>query len=136
MENLALQIQLLNNTVQAQNNPMDARLDAIQKQMNVFGNQLNNVEQILLGTLGTQFLTPEQRNVILRKINKSLEGNTPLQQLANGEGHIPPNFPGSKSLALSLTEVQLDGLLAFYDLPLEGDETAKLQRFLQFIGLF
>jgi len=133
---------LLQQVVQQINN-MNERIDGmnnnIEKQMININQRLDGLTQQNLQLLqmmaAFQNWTIVEKNAMYKSINKQLGVDEPLHVLINEDGIRAPGFPATKTISNELTVQQLNTLLAFFALDLDGSREEKLTRFGDFIGV-
>ena len=122
------------NTTQILQNTQQQVHEIQQQNQQILDNQ-----QVLLATCAAnQGLTISQKNSIFKLLNKFVHYNGQLNVLFNDQGHQPPQgqFPQSKAeLNFVFNVHQVNAILGFYGIPLNGNKTEKIFAFSQFIGV-
>ncbi|PKY59318.1 hypothetical protein RhiirA4_481955 [Rhizophagus irregularis] len=91
----------------------------------------NNIPQLFQNL----YQQMEQRNSA-RVGNSSIrDRHTDIEALLTNAGAIPPNYPVDIEALGNTTSDQIDGLLATYSLPVNGDLLTRKIRFARFIGI-
>ncbi|CAB4442550.1 unnamed protein product [Rhizophagus irregularis] len=93
-------------------------------------------------TIATEIAKPNLQNMAEEQRNSARVGNssirdrhTDIEALLTNAGAIPPNYPVDIEALGNTTSDQIDGLLATYSLPVNGDLLTRKIRFARFIGI-
>jgi DNA repair exonuclease SbcCD ATPase subunit len=120
------QIQETQQQMQQMQQQMQQTQQQIQQQMQQMQQQmqkiLQNQQQILTLSANQQNLSVNEKNRIYRLLNKSVGYGDPLLALLNQAGKASPIFPASKAALLNYLMQQLNDLIQFYNIPLQGGE--------------
>ena len=132
-------VQQMININQQMNQRFDGltqRLDGLTQQVDGLTQQVNQQNlQLLQVMVSFQNWTIAEKNAMYKSINKQLGPEDPLHILMDDNGIRPPAFPATKRISLDLTVPQLNTLLEFYHLDLEGHRSEKLMRLGDSIGV-
>lgn len=113
--------------IRAMQQQFQAQLQAMQQQQLQQFQQL----QVLIQQQNNPLIVVAERNAS-RRANNRTPGVAYLP-LLSAAGLVPPGFPTDRKALMGLTVPAINGLLAFYQLPLNGNRSDKLDRLFTFV---
>ena len=127
------QTQPMQQQLQQQMTQMQQEMALLQQQQQQTQLQLQQIQlQIQINVVG---LSIQEKNDLIRLLNKNKNVEEPWTALANANGATPADFPVSSIDLASKTSLQLQNLLLFYQLQGDGTKTVRLNRLISFLQI-
>ncbi len=134
MENINLQLQHINQSIQGLRDELLAETRSVRDQVDSLSDQFQVFRDEVGQFMGIQRFTVQQRNRIFRNMNQKASLFEPLNILMNDDGKIPENFPVTKSALSNIGNAQLNYLLQFYGIGLQGNQATRLRKLCAHLG--